>query len=88
MTDTQAITVRFPQGVYESLRLEAFEKRTSQTAIIIEAVAERLGRSPEDGRRQPRMPVTKEEFEMVMSVFMRVLEIVRPEDAADPKEQS
>jgi hypothetical protein len=26
------------------------------------------------------MPVAKEEFEMVMSVFMRVLEIVRPEE--------
>ena len=79
MTDAQAITVRLPGDVYEALRLEAFEKRTSQSAIITEAVAARLGLRPTGDRHEPRMPVTKEEFEMVMTVFQKVLMMVRPE---------
>lgn len=38
MTETQAITARLPQDLYEWLRREAFDKRTSQAAIIIEAL--------------------------------------------------
>lgn len=78
--DTQAITVRLPSDVYEALRLEAFEQRTSQALIVIGALEERLGLRPKGDRHEPRMPVTKEEFDMVMSVFQRVLMMVRPEE--------
>lgn len=40
--ETQALTIRLPKELYEKLRLRAFEKRTSQTAIITEALAERI----------------------------------------------
>jgi predicted transcriptional regulator len=42
--DQQAITVRLPKDLYERLRLAAFEDRTSQVAIITEAVTEKLDR--------------------------------------------
>lgn len=42
--ETQAITVRLPVELYERLRREAFDKRTSQVAIITEALEERFGR--------------------------------------------
>ena len=69
MTDTQAITVRLPEDIYEALRREAFENHVSQASIITEAVAERLGLRPEGIRHLPRMPISKEEFKMVMEVF-------------------
>ncbi len=49
--ETQAITVRLPMPVYERLRLEAFEKRTSQVAIIVEELRDRydLDKVPEEG---------------------------------------
>lgn len=40
----KAMTLRFPdemQDLYEDLRQEAFEKRTSITALILEALANR-----------------------------------------------
>jgi len=40
--DTHAMTIRLPEDVYEDLRLAAFEDRTSQTAIIAEAVEKHL----------------------------------------------
>lgn len=83
MTETQAITVRLPEDVYEALRREAFERRTSQTAIITEAVEEKLGLRPEGIRHLPRMPVGKEDFDMVMSVFLRVLEVIRPDETPE-----
>ena len=43
--ETQAITVRLPKDLYERLRLEAFEKRTSQAAIITEALSQRYSRT-------------------------------------------
>lgn len=46
--NVQAITVRLPVRVYERLRLEAFEKRTSQAAIIAEELRGRYGLSEED----------------------------------------
>lgn len=46
--ETQAITVRLPMPVYERLRLEAFEKRTSQNAIITEELRGRYGLSEEE----------------------------------------
>lgn len=42
--DTKAITVRLPVDIYERLRLRAFEERTSQAAIITDAVREKLDR--------------------------------------------
>jgi hypothetical protein len=85
--DTQAITVRLPEDIYEALRREAFEKRTSQTSIITEAVAVHLGLRPEGIRHIPRMPVSKEEFRMVMDVFTAVLTAVRPEEDGEHDEQ-
>jgi hypothetical protein len=37
----QAITIRLPKDVYEDLRREAFDKRTSMNALIVEAVRAR-----------------------------------------------
>jgi hypothetical protein len=37
----QAITIRLPEDVYEDLRKEAFDKRTSINALIVEAVKSR-----------------------------------------------
>ena len=37
------MTIRLPGGLYELLRREAFEKRVSQTSIIVDSLAERLG---------------------------------------------
>lgn len=37
------MTLRLRMDVYESLRLEAFEKRTSQVAIVNAELAERYG---------------------------------------------
>jgi predicted transcriptional regulator len=42
--DYQAITVRIPMDLYERLRREAFETRTSQAAIITAELAERYDR--------------------------------------------
>jgi hypothetical protein len=42
-TETQAPTIRLPKDIYEQLRREAFDKRTSQTAIITEALSQRYG---------------------------------------------
>lgn len=36
-----ALTIRLPDDVYEELRREAFEKRTSMNALIVEAVRAR-----------------------------------------------
>lgn len=36
------MTVRLPKDLYEQLRREAFEERTSQTAIITEALKDRF----------------------------------------------
>lgn len=41
--ETQATTVRLPVELHELLRREAFEKRTSQAAIITEALSQRYG---------------------------------------------
>ena len=35
---TKAITIRLPEDVYEDLRREAFEKRTSMNALIVDAL--------------------------------------------------
>jgi hypothetical protein len=43
VVETQAITIRLPIPVYEQLRLEAFEKRTSQVSIITEELRDRYG---------------------------------------------
>lgn len=48
MVQTQAITIRLPLPVYERLRLEAFEKRTSQVAIITEELRERYDLKDEE----------------------------------------
>lgn len=32
------ITIRLPEDVYEKLRREAFDKRTSMNALIVEAI--------------------------------------------------
>jgi hypothetical protein len=37
--DTQALTIRLPAAVYEKLRRDAFDQRTSMNALIIEARA-------------------------------------------------
>lgn len=52
--DYQATTLRLRADVYERLRLEAFEKRTSQNAIVNAELAERYGlpvgeEAPADG---------------------------------------
>jgi predicted HicB family RNase H-like nuclease len=36
--EVQAITIRLPKGMYEDLRRQAFDQRTSINALIIEAV--------------------------------------------------
>jgi len=36
--DTQALTVRLPEDLYDKLRKAAFEQHTSMNALIIEAV--------------------------------------------------
>lgn len=48
MVETQAITIRLPKPVYERLRLEAFEKRTSQVAIITEELRDRYDMTQEE----------------------------------------
>jgi predicted HicB family RNase H-like nuclease len=35
---THAITIRLPEDMYEDLRRQAYEKRTSINALIVEAV--------------------------------------------------
>jgi len=40
--DTQALTVRLPEDLYEQLRRAAFDQHTSMNAIIIEAVRKQL----------------------------------------------
>jgi hypothetical protein len=50
--DTQALTVRLPRDLHERLRREAFEKRTSQAAIIVEELTgryEQLDNAQEGG---------------------------------------
>ena len=42
MDETHAMTLRLPDDVYERLRMAAFKRRTSQTAIIREALEVRL----------------------------------------------
>ena len=37
-TPTHPITIRFPEDVYEKLRRQAFDERTSMNALVIEAV--------------------------------------------------
>ncbi len=39
---TQAFTVRLPADLHEQLRREAFESRTTQNGIVIEAIQEHL----------------------------------------------
>lgn len=39
----EALTLRLPDDLHEHLRVEAFEKRTSITALILEALAHRVG---------------------------------------------
>lgn len=39
--DTQPLTIRLPEDVYEPLRREAFDTRTSMNAIVTEMLAER-----------------------------------------------
>ena len=39
--DTQAITIRLPKDMYEDLRQQAFDQRTSINALIVEAVRDR-----------------------------------------------
>ena len=42
----KAITIRLPEDVYEDLRQEAFDKRTSMNVLIVDAVrARRLTRT-------------------------------------------
>lgn len=36
--DPQPITIRLPRDMYERLRRDAFEQRTSMNALIVEAV--------------------------------------------------
>ena len=36
-----AITIRLPEDIYEDLRREAFDKRTSMNALIVDAVRAR-----------------------------------------------
>lgn len=36
--DIQTITVRLPQDVYERLRKDAFDQRTSMNALIVDAI--------------------------------------------------
>ena len=36
--ETHAITIRLPEDVYEDLRRQAYEQRTSINALIVEAV--------------------------------------------------
>lgn len=63
--ETQAMTVRLPQELYERLRREAFEKRVSQNSIIIDAIEKRL----ENDGKDPEPPscditsVTPQEFD-------------------------
>ena len=45
--DVQAITVRLPRELYERLRREAFDTRSSQTAIITEELTDRYARIDE-----------------------------------------
>lgn len=40
-SEMQAITVRLPKNLYEDLRRQAFDQRTSINALIIEAVQNR-----------------------------------------------
>lgn len=42
--DTQAITIRLPADLYERLRREAFDSRTSQNAIIVKELTDRYKR--------------------------------------------
>ena len=46
--ETQAITIRLPVEIYERLRREAYETRTSQVSIIVRALEERY--------REPAQP--------------------------------
>ncbi len=48
MTDTQAITVRLPQALYEWLRERAFNERCSQAAIVVAALCEYQDNRTED----------------------------------------
>lgn len=36
--ETHAITIRLPEDMYEDLRRQAFDRRTSINALIVEAV--------------------------------------------------
>ncbi len=40
--DTQALTIRLPENLYEQLRKAAFDQRTSMNALIIDAVRKQL----------------------------------------------
>lgn len=53
--ETQAITIRLPKDLYEQLRLAAFEDRTTQNAIITDALAERLARRSLRGKTVHRI---------------------------------
>jgi hypothetical protein len=37
-SETQAMTIRLPKDMYEDLRRQAFNERTSINALIVEAV--------------------------------------------------
>jgi metal-responsive CopG/Arc/MetJ family transcriptional regulator len=42
LMEMQTMSIRLPKDLHEELRLAAFEDRTSQTAIIVDAVRDRL----------------------------------------------
>lgn len=42
--ETQALTMRLPKDLYEQLRREAFDERTSQNAIVVEALTAHFAR--------------------------------------------
>jgi predicted HicB family RNase H-like nuclease len=44
-SDTHQMTVRLPGSLYERLRREAFERRTSMNEVVIESLQERLAES-------------------------------------------
>lgn len=50
--ETKATTIRLPEDIYELMRREAFEKRTSHAAIVTEALAQRYGIAQDDKEGQ------------------------------------
>lgn len=50
--DTQVLTVRLPEGLYDKLRKAAFDQHTSMNALVIEAIREQLNVPSQDALRQ------------------------------------